>query len=354
MNAPFAIAGREIGPGRPTYIVAELSANHRQNVAQAEDLIFAAAKAGADAVKLQTYTADTLTLESDRPEFRIGEGTLWAGRTLHDLYREAFTPWEWTIPLKQVAEALGLALFSTPFDATAVEFLSRAGMPAYKIASFELVDLPLIERVAQLGRPMIMSTGMASLDEIREAVEVVQRAGAPFALLHCVSAYPTPASEMNLRTIVHLGETFQCPVGLSDHSLGIAAAIASVALGATIIEKHLTLDRDDGGPDAAFSLEPDEFAAMVSSVRIAEQALGEVHHGGGKAEEASRAFRRSLFIVADVEAGETVTEAHVRSIRPAHGLPPKYLSQVIGRRAARRLERGEPLSWEMLSPPDAR
>jgi N-acetylneuraminate synthase len=343
------IAGREIGPGQPCYLIAELSANHNHDFDQAVKLVRAAKEAGADAVKLQTYTADTLTIPSDRPEFRIGGGTLWDGRTLHDLYGEAYTPWDWQPKLKRVADDLGLHLFSTPFDPTAVDFLEEMGVPAHKVASFEVVDLPLVERIARTGKPIIMSTGMATLAEISDAVETVRKTGnEQLVLLKCTSAYPSPPSAMNLRTIPHLSQAFGVPAGLSDHTLGTAVPVAAVALGACVIEKHFTLSRATPGPDSAFSLEPHEFKQMVEAVRVAEQAVGEVHYGVTADDLKSRVFRRSLFVVADVKAGEKFTPANVRSIRPGHGLPPKFLPEVLGRAAARDLARGTPLSWDAL------
>jgi pseudaminic acid synthase len=345
----ISIAGRRIGPEQPAYVIAELSANHHQSFDKAAELVRLAHECGADAVKLQTYTADTLTIRSDRPEFRVGGGTLWDGRTLHDLYREAYTPWDWQPKLKALADRLGLHLFSTPFDPTAVDFLEAMQVPAHKIASFEIVDLPLVERIARTGKPIIMSTGMASLAEIAEAVETIRGAGgAALALLKCTSAYPSPPEGMNLRTIGHLSEAFGCPVGLSDHTLGIAVPVAAVAQGACVIEKHLTKSRAEPGPDSAFSLEPQEFRAMVEAVRVAEKALGRVHYGVDPSEAKSRVFRRSLFVVRDVKAGEPLSADNVRSIRPGHGLPPKFLPQILGRRAARDLPRGTPLSWDAL------
>jgi len=297
-------------------------------------------------VKLQTYTPDTLTIVSDKPFFRIGAGTAWAGRTLHDLYSEAATPWEWHEPLQRAARDLRLDLFSSPFDDSAVDFLERLDMPAYKIASFELVDHALIRRAARTEKPLILSTGMATEAEIDEAVTAAREGGArSLALLKCVSAYPSPPEHMNLRTIPHLAGRFGVPVGLSDHTLEPAVPVAAVALGACIIEKHRTLDRRAGGPDAGFSLEPAEFRAMVRSVRVAERALGTVRYGTTAAETASTVFRRSLFVVRDVEAGTILTAADVRAIRPGYGLPPKHLAEVLGRPAARDLERGTPLDW---------
>ncbi|MFN8535693.1 MAG: pseudaminic acid synthase [Dehalococcoidia bacterium] len=340
------IGKRLVGPGLPAYLVAEVSANHQQRYETAVEIIRAAAEAGADAVKLQTYTPDTLTIDCDRPEFRIG-GTIWNGRTLHDLYGEAFTPWEWHAGLRAAAEEVGLDFFSSPFDFSAVDLLEHLGVPAYKIASFELVDLPLIQRVARTGKPIVLSTGMASLSEIDDAVEAAKPAGV--VLLHCNSGYPAAPSEMNLRTIPFLAERYGVPVGLSDHTLSPTAAIAAVALGACLIEKHLTLSRADGGPDAAFSLEPAEFGDLVRAVRETEASLGGVRTGPTEREQASRLLRRSLFVVKDVAAGEILTEANVRSIRPGHGLAPKHLGSVIGRPAACAISRGEPLRWELVS-----
>jgi N-acetylneuraminate synthase len=347
---PVTLGDRLIGPGEPAYVIAELSANHQGSLDIARQVVRAAARAGADAVKLQTYTADTMTIDSDRPEFLVGEETLWGGRRLHELYRDAFTPWDWYDDLQAEASEHGLDLFSTPFDETAVAFLEERRPPAYKIASFELVDLRLIERVAATGRPMIMSTGMASAEEIDDAVGTARRAGArDIVLLRCNSGYPAPPAEMDLATIPDMASRWEVPVGLSDHTLGTTAAVAAVAIGATVVEKHLTLDRDAGGPDAAFSLEPDEFALMVTAVREAEAALGTVRYGPAEREAASLAFRRSLFVVADVSAGEILTEASVRSIRPGHGLAPRHLDAVLGRVAAGPIERGTPLSWDLLA-----
>jgi pseudaminic acid synthase len=345
----LTIGDRTIGPGQPVYIVAEMSANHNQDFERAVRILHAAKEAGADAAKLQTYTPDTLTIDSGRDHFRIG-GTIWEGRALYDLYGEAYTPWDWQPKLKAIADDLDLDLFSTPFDCTAVEFLEEMGVPAYKVASFEIVDLPLIRRIAQTGKPIIMSTGMATLAEIDEAVCTARAAGAAqIALLKCTSAYPAPPEEMNLRTIPHLAQAFGLPVGLSDHTLGIAVPVAAVALGACLVEKHFTLSRDLPGPDSAFSLEPHEFKAMVGAIRIAEKAVGKVKYEVTRQEAASRVFRRSLFVVQDVKAGEVFTADNVRSIRPGHGLHTRYLDQVLGRRAARDIERGTPLSWDLVA-----
>jgi pseudaminic acid synthase len=343
------IGQRDIGPGYPAYLVAELSANHNQDFEQAVKIIRAAKDAGADAVKLQTYTADTITMQSGKEYFRVGGGTLWDGRNLYELYGEAYTPWEWQPRLKQVANDLGLELFSTPFDSTAVDFLEKMSVPAYKLASFELVDLPLIQKMASTGKPLIMSTGMATVEEIDEAVRTARQAGcAQMALLKCTSAYPARPEEMNLRTIPELARRFDVPVGLSDHSMDAAVPVAAVALGACIIEKHLTLSRAEPGPDSAFSLEPQEFKAMVDAVRIAEKALGTVHFGVGEKEAGSREFRRSLFVVKNVKCGEEFTSENVRSIRPGQGLHTRHLAEVLGRRASHDIERGTPLSWDLV------
>jgi N-acetylneuraminate synthase len=348
MGQQITIAGRPIGLGHPAYIIAELSANHNHDIEQALRMVAAAHESGADAIKLQTYTADTLTIDSDKEYFRI-KSTIWEGQNLYKLYGEAYTPWEWHAQLKRAAEDLGMQLFSTPFDPTAVDFLAELDVPAFKIASFEMVDLPLITKIASAGRPIIMSTGMSTLAEIDEAVQTVRAAGADqLALLKCTSAYPSPPEAMNLRTIPHMAAAFDVPVGLSDHTLGVAVPVAAVSLGACIIEKHFTLSRAVPGPDSSFSLEPHEFRRMVDEVRVAEQSLGAVSYTITAAEAPSRAFRRSLFIVQDVGAGEPLTPENVRSIRPGHGLAPKHLPEVLGRRAARDLERGTPLSWDLV------
>jgi pseudaminic acid synthase len=343
------INGRRIGPGQPAYIVAELSANHNQDFDEAVRLVHTAADCGADAIKLQTYTPDTLTINCDGEYFRIGKGTVWEGKNLYSLYGEAYTPWEWQPKLKDIAEKLGMALFSTPFDTTAIQFLEEMNVPAYKIASFEIVDLQLIREAAATGKPLIMSTGMANLEEIDEAVRTAREAGAEeIALLKCTSAYPSPPEEMNLRTIPDLARQFGVPAGLSDHTLGIAVPAAAVALGACMIEKHFTLSRSVPGPDSAFSLEPDEFRSMVEAVRITERALGQVNYAPTEHEAASRVFRRSLFVVQNVNKGEILTGRNVRSIRPGMGLPPKHLKEVLGRRAKHDIQRGTPLNWELI------
>ncbi len=345
------IAQREIGPNQSVYVIAEMSANHGQSFERAVEIIHAAKDSGADAIKLQTYTPDTITIASDREEFRIGGGTLWDGRTLHDLYGEAYTPWEWQPRLKQAANDIGLDLFSSPFDTTAIDFLEGMNVPAYKLASCELVDIPLIQKMARTGKPLILSTGMATIEEIDEALSAARRAGAKeMALLKCTSAYPAPPEDMNLRTIAELARRFDVPVGLSDHTTGFVVPVTAVALGACIIEKHLTLSRSEPGPDSAFSLEPAEFKAMVNAVRTAEKALGQVHFGLSEKEKSSQIFRRSLYVVREVKRGEVLTADNVRSIRPACGLHTRHLPEILGRRAARDIARGTPLDWGMIQP----
>jgi pseudaminic acid synthase len=349
VNTSITIGKRRIGAAAPVFIVAEMSANHNQSFEQSVKILKAAKEAEADAVKLQTYTPDTLTMWSDKEYFRIGGGTLWDGRTLYELYSEAFTPWEWQPKLKAIADELGLDLFSTAFDSSAVDFLEEMGVSVHKVASPEIVDIPLIERMARTKKPLIISTGMATLEEITEAVETARQAGAfQIVLLKCTSAYPALPEEMNLCTIPHLAETFGVPVGLSDHTLGIAVPVAAVALGACIVEKHFTLSRSIPGPDSAFSLEPHEFKEMVQAIRTAEKALGKVYYGVSDQEAKSRAFRRSLFAVEDVKAGELFSENNVRSIRPEYGLHPKYLKDVLGKRAKKNITRGTPLGWEQI------
>lgn len=343
------IAGRRIGPGERVYIVAEMSANHHQDFTQATRILHAAKEAGADAIKLQTYTADSMTLPCDTQYFRIGHGSLWEGRNLYDLYHDAYTPWDWQPKLQAIANDLGLTLFSTPFDDAAVDFLEAMDVPAYKIASFEVVDLPLLQRVARTSKPIIMSTGMATLAEIDEAVHTIRHAGGrQLALLKCTSAYPAPVEDMHLHTITHMADRFSVPVGLSDHTLDIAVPVAAVSLGACIVEKHFTLSRATPGPDSAFSLEPEEFKAMVTSVRAAEKALGSVHYGASAPEAASQAFRRSLFVIKDVRAGDKFTEHNIGSIRPAHGLHTRHLPEILGRHATRDVPCGTPLTWDMV------
>lgn len=345
----FAIAGRKIGAGEPPYVIAELSGNHNGSLERAITMIDAAAATGADAIKIQTYTPDTITIKSNRPEFRI-KGGLWDGRSLYELYAEAQTPFEWHNALFAHAKKRGVTLFSSPFDPTAVALLSGLDAPAYKIASFEAVDLPLIQLAARTGKPLIISTGMCNLGEIGEAVDAARQSGkGGVALLHCTSAYPAPFSDANVRTIPHLSSAFDVVAGLSDHTPGTATAVAAVAMGAAIIEKHFTLARSDGGPDAAFSLEPHEFTALVNDCRHAHAALGRVTYDLEGSEKGSIVFRRSLYAVAPIARGAAITERNVRSIRPGHGLAPKYLPQVLSMIAARDIAEGEPLSWDLLA-----
>jgi len=342
------INGRLIGPDQPVYTVAEMSANHNQDFDRAVQIVEAAAKAGADAVKLQTYRPDTITINTDKEPFQIKEGP-WEGRTLYDLYEEAYTPWDWQPKLQEIARDHGLDLFSSPFDPTAVDFLEKMDVPVYKIASFENVDLPLIRRVAETGKPTIMSTGMATLAEIDEAVRAYREAGGTdLSLLACTSSYPAPPEEMHLRRIPHLAETFDVVPGISDHTLGIEVPVAAVSLGARIAEKHLTLSRNDEGPDSDFSLEPDEFAEMVQAVRKTEKSLGEIRYETTEKESESESFRRSLFVVEDIEAGESFTEENMRSIRPGNGLHTRYYDDILGRTASEDIERGTPLQWTLI------
>lgn len=348
MGETILIDSMPVGLRQPVMLIAEVSANHGGSLDDALRIIEAAAKAGADAVKLQTYTADTLTIACDKEHFRI-KGNLWEGRTLHDLYAEAYTPWEWHPRLMAEAKEQGLACFSTPFDATAVDFLEALGVPCHKIASFENVDLPLIRKVAATGKPVIMSTGMASEAELEEAVRTFREAGGKeLALLKCTSAYPAPPAEMHLRTIPYLMEKFGLPVGLSDHTLGLAAPVAAVALGACIIEKHLCLDRSRPGPDSAFSLEPAEFKAMAQAVRETELALGRVNFELTEKQKESALFRRSLFVVADIAKGEPFTTRNIRAIRPGHGLHTRHMEEILGTRASRDIARGTPLAWDLV------
>lgn len=349
MTATIHIGKRTIGPGQPVYVIAEMSANHGQSFDEAVKIVHAAKDSGADAVKLQTYLPDTMTIACDREEFRIGGGTLWDGRNLHELYSEAYTPWDWQPRLKQLAEDLGMDCFSSAFDSTAVDFLEGMNVPAHKIASFELVDIPLIQKLARTCKPLIMSTGLAAVEEIEEALQTARQAGATgIALLKCTSAYPALPDEMNLRTIPEMARRFDVPVGLSDHTMGVTVPVTAVALGACIVEKHLTLSRSVPGPDSAFSLEPHEFKAMVDAVRVAEKALGQVHFGLSEREDASVVFRRSLFVVEDMRQGEIFTAQNVRSIRPAYGLHTRYLPEVLGKAAAQDIQRGTPLSWDLV------
>ena len=344
----FEFAGRMIGPDHPPLVIAELSANHLGNIDRALESIEVAAKCGADAIKIQTYTADTITMDHDGPGFVI-EGGLWDGRSLYELYQEAHTPFEWHADLFRKARELGVPIFSTPFDPTAVDLLESLDAPAYKVASFEVTDLPLIARIAQTGKPMIMSTGMANLAEIHEAVRTARENGVPgLAILHCLSSYPAPMEEADLRTVPHLGEAFRAVPGLSDHTPGTACAVAAIALGARVIEKHFTLSRKDGGPDGSFSLEPDELKRLVEDCHNAFKALGRVRYDLAGCERGSVTFRRSLYVTRDIAEGEAFGPDNVRSIRPGHGLEPKWLPDILTRRAARALKRGEPMALDMV------
>jgi pseudaminic acid synthase len=350
MKSEFAIGARRIGLDAPPYIIAEMSGNHNQSLARALQIVDAAAAAGAHAIKLQTYTADTITLNVRKGEFRITDkGSLWNGETLHDLYNKAHTPWDWHEPIMRRAAECGVACFSSPFDETAVEFLEKLNVPAYKIASFENNHLPLIRKVAATGKPMIISTGMASLAELDEAVSAARAGGcSQLVLLKCTSTYPASPENTNLRTIPHLRQLFGSEVGLSDHTMGIGVAIASVAVGATVIEKHFTLDRSEGGVDSAFSIEPAELKALVTETERAWKSLGTVQYGPSEAELKSLVFRRSLYVAEDMKAGETFTAKNLRVVRPANGLHPRFYEQLLGRRVSRDAEMGTPVSWDLL------
>ncbi len=347
---PIIIAGRQIGPSYPPFIIAEMSGNHNHSLQRALEIVQAAAGAGAHAVKLQTYTADSMTLDVDEGEFRIDDpASLWHGKSLYHLYHEAYTPWEWHQPIFDLCKELGLVAFSTPFDASAVDFLESLNVPCYKIASFENTDLPLIKKVAATGKPLIISTGMATLTELDELVQTVQDAGGKdLILLKCTSTYPASPEESHLRTLPHLQAMFDCQVGLSDHTLGIGVAIAAVAMGATVIEKHFTLRRADGGVDSAFSLEPEELRTLVQETQQARLALGEIHYGPTKREIASLAHRRSLYFVKNLHAGDIITEDAIRSIRPGLGLPTKFADWIVGRRVTVDVKRGTPVKWDLL------
>jgi len=339
---------QKISPDESPYIIAELSANHNGQLDKAFKIIKMAKQAGADAVKLQTYRPDTITLDCDSEEFQI-KGGLWDGRTLYELYEEAHMPWEWHKPLFEYATELDIAIFSSPFDRSAVDLLEDLNAPAYKIASFEAVDLPLIKYVAATGKPMIISTGMADIEEIGEAVQAARDGGCKeLALLHCVSGYPAPAGDYNLRTLLDMQRRFGVPIGLSDHTIDNTTAIASVALGACIIEKHVTLDRNGGGPDDSFSLEPDELKALCDGAKAAWSALGQIDYGRKSSELSNVKFRRSLYFVRDMRAGEVITEAHVRSVRPGYGLAPKELENIQGKSVLQNIRKGTPVSWELL------
>lgn len=345
-NVEIRIDGRAIGRNHPPYVIAEMSANHDGKLEIALKIIEAAKAAGADAIKLQTYRPDTITLDCDSAEFRI-EGGLWDGRTLYELYQEAHMPWDWHAPLFEYARKLGLTIFSSPFDNTAIDFLEDLGAPAYKIASFEAIDLPLIKYAASTGKPLIISTGMANAEEIEEAIDAARSGGcAELAILHCVSGYPAPACDYNLLTIADMRQRYNLVIGLSDHTIDNTTAIAAVALGAAIVEKHFTLDRSGGGPDDSFSLEPEDMAALCRDSRIAWTALGKVDYGCKASEEANAKFRRSLYFVKDLLAGDLVTPDAVRSVRPGYGLAPKYFYGILGKRVRQDVRSGTPVSWE--------
>ncbi len=347
-QASFQIDGRQIGQDEPPYVIAEISANHNGRLDRAMSIVEEAKAAGADAVKLQTYTADTITLNSDTEDFQI-RGGLWDGKTLYQLYQEAHMPWEWHRPLFDKARQLGITMFSSPFDSSAVDLLEDLGAPAYKIASFEAIDLPLIRYAAGTGKPMIISTGMADAQEIQEAIDAAREGGCgEVAILHCVSGYPAPAGDYNLNTIPDMLRRYGVVTGLSDHTLDNTTAIASVALGASIIEKHFTLDRGDGGPDDSFSLEPPELAALCRDSKTAWSALGKVDYGRKSSEQANAQFRRSLYFIQALKAGEVVTEESVRSVRPGYGVAPKYMGAVVGRRVCRDVGQFEPVTWDAL------
>jgi len=344
----IVINQRPIGPDYEPYVIAELSGNHNGSLARALSLIEAAAATGCDAIKLQTYRADTITIDCDRPEFTL-KGGLWDGYSLYQLYDEAHTPWQWHKELFDRAQSLGVTIFSTPFDPSAVDFLESLNAPAYKIASFEMIDLPLVAHIAKTGKPIIMSTGMANLKEIEEAVACVRAHGnSELALLHCVSSYPAPLEAANIAVVADLARRFSLVTGLSDHTLGTVASVAAIAVGGSVIEKHFTLSRSDGGPDAGFSLEPSEFSQLVTDTKAAFKALGRVHYETLGCEGASKSVRRSLYVVQDTEAGALLGAHNIRSIRPGLGLAPRHLPEVLGRKAARNLSFGEPLGWDMV------
>ena len=349
MNHSFKIGNRMVGENAPTFIVAELSGNHNQDYNRALELVHAAKEAGADAIKLQTYTADTITIDCDDPIFQINEGTIWDGRTLYDLYQEAYTPWDWQPRLMEEANKLGMECFSSPFDFTSVDFLEEMNVPAYKIASYEINDIPLIRKVAKLHKPIIFATGIAYPEDIRLALDVCkEERNEDIFLLKCVSSYPTPYEEVHLNIIPTLANTYGCLTGLSDHTMGTAVAVGSIALGAKMVEKHLTLRRSDGGPDSAFSMEPEEFAKMVKDIRIVEKALGSTEYKLTPTQELEHGGSRSLFVVKDIAAGELLTPDNIRSIRPGDGLHTKHYDEILGRQAAFDLKKGTPLKWELL------
>ncbi len=343
------INGRPIGEGHSPYIVAELSANHNGSIENAIKVIEMAKNSGADAIKIQTYTPDTITINSDKPDFIINDG-LWSGRSLYNLYKEAYTPWEWHKTLFDYAEKLDITCFSSPFDRTAVDFLEDLNTPAYKVASFEMIDLPLVKYIAETGKPMIISTGMADADEIQEAIEAAQEGGCKeLAILHCVSGYPAPAGDYNLRTLVDIQQKFGLITGLSDHTIDNTTAITSVALGASIIEKHVTLNRNGGGPDDSFSLESEELRELCVGAKTAWEALGKVDYSRKSSEQGNVKFRRSLYFVKDISEGEIITTDHIQSIRPGYGLAPKYMEAILGQKTTSMVKRGTPVSFNLIS-----
>lgn len=348
MNEVININKTLIGCNQPTYIIAEMSANHAGSLDRAIEIVHAAKDSGANCIKIQTYTPDTMTIDSYKEYFQIKEGT-WRGENLYNLYKKAYTPWEWQGRLKEEAEKIGLDFLSTPFDKTSVDFLEGLGVDFYKIASFELTDIPLIKYVASKGKPIIMSTGMGTLGEIEQAIEAIRSQGNnDICLLKCSSAYPAIPDDMNLKTMKNMSQAFGVPVGLSDHSLGSVAAITAVAMGAKVIEKHFCISRDIENPDSSFSMEPNEFKQMVEDIRQAEKAIGKVNYDISEKEKESRIFRRSIFVVKDIKVGEVFTEENIRVIRPAYGLEPKHYNEVLGRKSTKNIDRGNPLKWDMV------
>lgn len=349
MNKCLSIDNKEIGKNQKTFIIAEMSANHMQNYNRAVEIIKKAKWAGADAIKLQTFTPDTITLDCDNEYFQIKQGTIWDGTTLHKLYQTAYTPWEWQPKLKKVAEELGLVFFSSPFDYTSVDFLEEMNVPAYKIASFEINDIPLIEYIASKGKPIIISTGIARIGDIQDALDACKRMGNEnVVLLKCTSAYPSPVEDINLNTIPNMMDTFNVVVGLSDHTMGHTVALGAVALGAKIVEKHLTLRREDGGVDAKFSMEPEEFKAMVDAIRDLEKALGTVTYDLTEKQKNSREHSRSLFVVKDIKRGEKFTKENIRSVRPGFGIQCKYIKCILGKISRANITKGTPLRWDLI------
>lgn len=349
MNHKIKIGNHCIGEREKTYVIAEMSGNHNNDFERAVAIVKAAKESGADAIKLQTYTADTITLDCDDPCFQITQGTLWDGTTLHKLYEKAYTPWEWQPKLKQVANEMGLDFFSSPFDFSSVDFLEKMDVPAFKIASFEITDIPLIKKVAALKKPVIISTGIATLQDIELAVETCKKEGnEDVILLKCCSAYPTPYEDINLKTMVNLADTFDCVAGLSDHTMGGIVAAASVAMGARVVEKHLTLRRADGGVDSAFSMEPEEFRKMVDEIRIVEKAVGRVTYDLSDKQKREREHARSLFIAKDMKKGEIFDENNLRSVRPGDGLHTRYYEELLGKRVNRDVKLGTPMAWDLV------